>query len=88
MDKYTDHEQAYKNGVEDGKKLMGLKWHLASERMPEDFVSVLVHIPDDAPLPTVKEAYHAGGLWITRCCMYNNADIARWAPMPEPPKEE
>lgn len=63
------------------------QWIPVTERMPIDFVSVLVHIPSDKPMQTVREAYHAGGIWIGRVWKYNDSDVTHWMPLPEPPKE-
>lgn len=64
-----------------------VRWIPATERMPEDFVSVLVHIPSEAPLPTVHEAYWAGEVWMTRDGGFLDSEITHWRDMPEPPKD-
>ena len=87
MDINTATEQAYRNGYEAGKKDAEPKWIPTAKKMPDDFVSVLVHIPGDEPMPTVKEAYHAGGIWIGRVWKYNDSDVTHWTPLPNPPTE-
>lgn len=62
-------------------------WIPATERLPEEFVSVLVHIPGESPLPTVKETYLAGRQWYTRFDIYTSEEVTHWMPLPEPPKE-
>ena len=66
----------------------GHGWVPTSLGMPEEYVSVLVHIPSEAPMPTVKEAYFTGCSWSTKMWIYPQKDITHWMPMPEPPKEE
>ena len=63
------------------------KWIPVSEELPQEYVSVLVCIPSEAPFPMVKEAYLANGLWSTRMWIFNMKEVTHWMPMPEPPKE-
>ena len=39
------------------------RWISVEERLPEEFVSVQAHMTDAGPLPSVREAYLAGGKW-------------------------
>ena len=64
------------------------KWISVTERLPEEFVSVLICIPSDAPLPTVKEAYWANGSWGAKMWIYSANEVTHWMPLPEPPKED
>lgn len=64
------------------------QWISVSERLPEEFVSVLVCIPSENPLPTVKEAYLANGAWATKMAIFFMEEVTHWMPMPEPPKEK
>lgn len=64
------------------------KWIPVTEQMPQEYVSVLICVPTDAPLPQVKEAYFAKGCWWSRMWIYKGKDVTHWMPMPEPPKEE
>lgn len=63
-------------------------WIPVAERLPEEFVCVLVHIPEESPLPTVKEAYVVSDMWYTHLGVYPLGKVTHWMPMPEPPKEE
>ena len=63
------------------------QWIPVGERLPQDFVSVLVCIPSEDPLPTVKEAYLANGAWATKMAIFFMEEVTHWMPMPEPPKE-
>ena len=63
------------------------EWIPVSERLPDEFVSVLVCIPSDAPLPTVREAYWANGSWGAKMWIYSADEVTHWMPLPEPPKE-
>lgn len=63
-------------------------WIPVTERLPKEFVSVLVCIPSENPLPMVKEAYLANGCWATKMAIFPFEDITHWMEMPEPPKGE
>lgn len=63
------------------------RWIPVTERLPEEFISVIVSIPSEHPLPTVKEAYMANGCWVTKMAIFSSNDITHWMPLPEPPKE-
>lgn len=63
------------------------EWIPIAERLPEEYVSVLVCIPADYPLPMVKEAYLADGTFHTKMWFYRIHEISHWMPMPEPPQE-
>lgn len=78
--------QGVKFGVESAAK--NRRWIPVTERLPEEFVSVLVHIPSYAPMPTVREAYHVDDCWVTKIVIFHDDDITHWMPLPEPPKEE
>ena len=64
------------------------KWIPVSERLPQEFVSVLVFVPSESPLPMVKEAYLANGAWATKMAIFFKEEVTHWMPMPEPPKED
>lgn len=66
----------------------GAKWIPVEERLPYEFVSVLACIPCEHPLPTVQEAYLAGGVWVTRTAFFDGKDVTHWQPMPEPPADK
>jgi hypothetical protein len=61
------------------------KWIPVTERLPDEYVSVLVCIPTEHPLPTVKEAYLANGGWSTKMWIFDKREVTHWMPMPEPP---
>lgn len=63
-------------------------WIPVTERLPEEFVSVLVYIPSYTPMPTVREAYHVDDCWATKIVIFHDDDVTHWMPLPEPPKEE
>lgn len=63
-------------------------WIPVEERLPEEFVSVLVHIPEESPLPTVKEAYRVRGEWCTKHAFYQSRLVTHWMPLPKPPRED
>lgn len=64
-------------------------WISAKEQLPKPFISVIINIPCDSPLPTVNEGYYNGdGNWLTIYGdMYTMEEVPFWMPMPEPPKD-
>lgn len=67
---------------------VGSKWIPVSERLPKNFISVLVHIPDMKPCPAVMEAYRFDDGWVTKMAAFDINCATHWMEMPEPPKEE
>ena len=65
------------------------KWISVEERLPEAFYSVLVYIPEEAPMPTVHEGYMAdNGKWISTVYVREFEKVTHWMYMPEPPEED
>ena len=64
------------------------QWIPTHKQLPEEYVSVLVYIPSESPLPQVKEAYLANRCWVTKMWFYREHGITHWMPMPEGPKED
>lgn len=66
-----------------------LRWIPVAERLPQNYISVLVYIPMERPLPTVHEAYIGGdGEWHSSVVYgVENEDVTHWMPLLEPPKE-
>lgn len=64
------------------------RWIPVTERLPENYISVLVYLPGERPLPTVHEAYIGDdGEWHSSVVYgVENADVTHWMPMPEPTK--
>lgn len=65
------------------------RWIPVTERLPQNYISVLVYLPGERPLPTVHEAYIGGdGEWHSSVVYgVENEDVTHWMPLPEPPKE-
>ena len=64
------------------------EWIPVTERLPEPFVSVLVQMPYESPLPTVREGFiSADGSWYGGLYQREPDEVTHWMPMPEPPKE-
>lgn len=64
------------------------EWISVKDRMPEPFVSILVHIPEDEPFPTVHEGYLTNDVnWYAAHYTRESDEITHWMPLPEPPKE-
>lgn len=64
-------------------------WIRTADEQPGMFVSVLMYVPGDNPLPVVHEGYLTGdNIWIS---LYREAytmdEVPYWMPMPEPPKD-
>lgn len=65
------------------------EWIPVEQARPHPFVSVLLHIPDAFPCPTVREGYmESDGTWCTFCYFAGDPEVAAWRPMPEPPERE
>jgi hypothetical protein len=67
---------------------VGSKWIPVSERLPEEFISVLVHIPEMNPCPPVMEAYRIGDGWVTKMAAFDINCATHWMPLPEPSAED
>ena len=64
-------------------------WISVKDRLPEPFVSVLTHMPEESPLPTVHEGYISrDGIWTAGMFRREPGEVTHWMPMPEPPKED
>lgn len=64
------------------------KWIPVTERLPENFISVLVHIPEMNPCPAVMEAYRFDDGWVTKMAAFDINCATHWMPLPEAPKGE
>ena len=65
------------------------KWISVDDRLPEPFVSVLVHMPGEEPCPTVREGFISNdGIWQSAMFRREPGEVTHWQPMPVPPKGE
>lgn len=65
------------------------RWIPVDERLPKPFVSVLVHMPIEEPMPTVREGFLSqAGEWYCGQYRRDTGIVTHWMPMPEPPIEE
>ena len=65
---------------------VGSKWIPVSERLPENFVSVLGYMTDAGDFPQVRECYTVGNAFYFPA-LFDKHPVSHWMPMPEPPKE-
>lgn len=65
------------------------RWIPVAERLPQNYISVLVYTPKAGLFPLVHEAYIGDdGEWHSSVFYgIENEDVTHWMPMPEPPKE-
>lgn len=62
------------------------RWIPVTERLPEEFVSVLGFAPGLAPLPTVHEMYRARGCWVIPGVeILEGHEVTHWMEMPAGP---
>lgn len=74
---------------ERGKDINVHSWISVDERLPEPFHSVLVHMPQETPCPTVHEGYRTNdGCWYSAHFVREFDEVTHWMPLPEPPKED
>lgn len=65
------------------------RWIPVTERLPEPFVSVVVHMPLEEPMPTVHEGFLVDEeKWYAAHFDREKDEISHWMPLPEPPVEE
>ena len=65
------------------------QWISVDDRLPEPFVSVLVHMPGEEPCPTVREGFISNdGIWQSAMFRREPGEVTHWKPMPHPPKGE
>ena len=61
-----------------------MKWYDPNKKKPTPFVSVLVFMPGEEPLPTVHEGYLAeDGVWYANGYYVLQPEIKRWAELPK-----
>ena len=61
------------------------EWIPVSEKLPENFVSVLGYMPEAKPFPTVRECYTVDTEFYFPALL-KTCPVSHWKPMPEPPK--
>ena len=64
-------------------------WYNAKKRPPVPFVSVLVRMPGEKPMPTVREGYMAKeGVWVAGGFVREPGEVTHWTDMPEFPGDD
>ena len=63
------------------------EWISVSERLPQNFVSVLGYMTDAGEFPPVRECYTVGNAFFfpALCDVHH---VSHWCEMPQPPKGE
>ena len=65
------------------------KWISVEERLPKQYVSVLVYMPDEYPRPIVHEGYlRPDGLWELAHYLCTPDEVTHWANLPDQPKDD
>ena len=86
IDKIADHLIA--NGVTFATdNNVGRKWIPVTERLPQNFVSVLGYMTDAGEFPPVRECYTVGNVFFFPA-LGDKHPVSHWCEMPEPPKGE
>ena len=62
------------------------QWIPVTERLPENFVSVLGYMTDAGDFPPVRECYTVGNAFFFPA-LSDVHPVSHWMPLPEPPKE-
>ena len=63
------------------------EWISVSERLPQNFVSVLGYMADAGEFPPVRECYTVGNAFFFPA-LGDIHPVSHWCEMPEPPKGE
>lgn len=63
-------------------------WVSVNDIIPDSFVSVLLYMPKEYPLPMVHEGYIANGHWYCNGDKLEDGYVTHWGPMPEGPNGE
>ena len=85
--KYVSVENAANILIDNGVTVQ--EWNSVDDRLPEPFVSVLVHMPGEEPCPTVHEGFISNdGIWQSAMFRREPGEVTHWQPMPQPPKGE
>lgn len=66
------------------------RWISVKDQLPEPFVSVLVYMPGERPLPTVHEGYFVrdANKWYSHFFDRGLDEVTHWMPLPEAPEVE
>lgn len=67
-----------------------ISWISVKDMVPDAFVSVLIFMPREYPLPTVHEGYYANGNWYWYFAggQLEDGEVTYWSPMPEGPNNK
>lgn len=67
---------------------MANEWISVKDSLPMPFVSVLVFMPGEVPMPTVHEGFiSSDGIWVSNHFLREPDEVTHWMPMPLPPDE-
>ena len=89
---YDQYDMGYVDAVDnieywlDANAMDAVEWITVTERLPENFVSVLGYMTDAGDFPPVRECYTVGNAFFFPA-LGDIHPVSHWLPMPEPPKE-
>ena len=85
---YVKCEETAKKMIANGVTVQ--EWISVKDRLPKEFVSVLVYMPSEAPFPTVHEGYYVekDECFMVHICGSVYTSVTHWMPLPQPPKGE
>ena len=85
---YSDHtEDEYIADTLLDNGVTGQEWISVSERLPQNFVSVLGYMTDAGEFPPVRECYTVGNAFFFPS-LGDVHPVSHWCEMPQPPKGE
>lgn len=79
------HDVIAQTGTVDAVEVVRGQWIPVTNRLPDNFVSVLGYMTDAGPFPPVRECYNVGNGFFFPA-LEGIHSISHWMPLPEPPE--